>query len=225
MKSAFDSVLEMVQAAVLHSMADTPPTVEDIAAKVDMVLSMPMGWKDQVDREEVIKALELRFSIWIGRESVLSNDDGHVAWLNATRKGGWRYWPRYRQWLEARWSPHAVEALDQVTDRIVGLLEDPARPGAWDRRGLVVGHVQSGKTANYTAVVSKAADAGYKLIIVLAGMHKNLRSQTQMRLDEGFLGYQTMPNHAQGNELRTIGVGLLDSDPAIRPDYVRLNSR
>ena len=220
MKTAFESVLEMAQAAILHSKGDAPLTLEDIADKVDMVLAMPMGWKNEVDRAAVIKALELRFSVWIGREGVLSQNDDHEAWLSAARKQGWRYWPRYRQLLEAELAPASVDKLDDVSEKVLSLLEDPRRQGRWDRRGLVVGHVQSGKTANYTGVICKAADAGYKLIIVLAGLHKNLRSQTQMRLDEGFLGYETMPNRVQGNELRTIGVGLLDSDPSIRPDYV-----
>lgn len=220
MKNAFESVLMMAQAAIYHNMGDAPLTPEDIASKVDMVLSMPMGWKDKIDRDAVIKELERRFSIWIGRESVLSSDDDHQPWLNAARKSGWRYWPRYKQWLETQWSGVSVEKLDEVTDRVTGLMEDPNRDGPWDRRGLVVGHVQSGKTANYSGVICKAADAGYKLIIVLAGMHKNLRSQTQMRLDESFLGYETMPARAQGSELRTIGVGIFDSDISIRPDYV-----
>ena len=56
---------------------------------------------------------------------------------------------------------------------------------------MVVGQVQSGKTANYTGLICKAADAGYKLIVVLAGLHNSLRSQTQLRLDEGFLGFDT----------------------------------
>ena len=77
------------------------------------------------------------------------------------------------------------------------------------------------KTSNYIGLICKAADAGYKLIVVLSGLHKNLRSQTQMRLDEGFLGYETLPpQEAQTRELRTIGAGLVDSDPGIRPDYV-----
>ena len=79
---------------------------------------------------------------------------------------------------------------------ILGLLEDPLRADPWDRRGLVVGHVQSGKTSNYTGLICKAADAGYKIIIVLAGLHNNLRSQTQIRLEEGFLGYETTANAA-----------------------------
>ena len=56
---------------------------------------------------------------------------------------------------------------------------------------MVVGQVQSGKTSNYTGLINKAADAGYKLIIVLAGMHDSLRSQTQIRIDEGFIGRTT----------------------------------
>lgn len=223
MPSDFENVLKISQALIQDEIGEghTPVTIDLIYAKVDQVLEMKTKWKGTVNRLALIKELETRFSIWIGKETFLSNDDDHVAWLSGSRKEGWRYWPRYRQWLEDRWAPTSVEALDQVTDRIVGLLEHPDRPGPWDRRGLVVGHVQSGKTANYTGLICKAADAGYKLIVVLAGLHSNLRSQTQMRLDEGFLGYETMPRRqAQGTELRTIGVGLIDSDPTIRPDYV-----
>ena len=78
--------------------------------------------------------------------------------------------------------------LDEVTDRTLGLLGNPREDGPWDRRGMVVGHVQSGKTANYTGLVCKAADAGYRLIVVIAGIHNNLRNQTQERIDEGFIG-------------------------------------
>ena len=81
--------------------------------------------------------------------------------------------------------------MGERTDEILKRLEDPAREGEWDRRGMVVGSVQSGKTANYTGLICKAVDTGYRIIIVLAGMHNNLRSQTQLRLDEGFLGFDT----------------------------------
>lgn len=137
-------------------------------------------------------------------------------WLNAARKREWRYWQRYREWLERDLSFTAVDALDRSTDSVLGLLEDPSREGSWDRRGLVVGHVQSGKTGNYTGLICKAADAGYKIIIVLAGLHNNLRSQTQMRLDEGFLGYETKP---APDDIRIIGVGEIDGDQSIRPNY------
>lgn len=221
MRSDFETVLQMAQALVQNDAGDEPVSRDLIARSVDGVMRMNSRWSSTVDRTQVIAELETRFSIWIGRERVLESDAGHVPWLIAARKGGWRYWPRYREWLDATWSPHSVDALDRVTDRVIGLLEDPAREGSWDRRGLVVGHVQSGKTANYTGLISKAADAGYKVLIVLTGVHKNLRSQTQMRLDEGFLGYETMPPAAARSAApRTIGVGIINSDPAIMPDYV-----
>ena len=87
--------------------------------------------------------------------------------------------------------PVTVKKLHQVTDDILDLMNDP-KTRQWDTRGLVMGHVQSGKTANYVGLITnKAADAGYRIIIVLAGLHNSLRSQTQMRIDEGFIGRDT----------------------------------
>jgi hypothetical protein len=221
MKSDFDTVLVMVQAMLQNDLGSAPLTREMIEAKIDLVLSMNPAWKLSVDRQALVAQMETRFSIWIGRAVTLTGDDDHVPWLTSPRKDGWRYWPRYRQMLGEKWASPAVDALDAITDDILGRLEDPKRLQSWDRRGLIVGHVQSGKTSNYCGLINKAADAGYKVIIVLAGLHKNLRSQTQMRLDEGFLGYETMPfREKKDGELKSIGVGLIDSDPTLRPDYM-----
>lgn len=218
-KSDDQAVLELSQTLLQNELGEEALTLAGIGAVVDQVLSMNPRWRDNVEREAIVRELETRFSVWIGRTRILENNEDHEAWLTAERKDGWRLWPRYRQYLEQNWSVAAVEGLEDATDQILGRIEDPERTGPWDRRGLVVGHVQSGKTSNYTGLLCKAADAGYKVIIVLAGIHKNLRSQTQMRLDEGFLGYETMPGRdTQG--LRSIGVGLIDSDHDIRPDYV-----
>ncbi len=126
-----------------------------------------------IDQEAAVAELIRRFSHWIGKDSTLQDTTGHVGWLDSARKRDWRYWARYAGYLERKLAPDVVDALDKSTDGILGLLEDPKREGAWDRRGLVVGHVQSGKTGNYSGLVCKAADAGYKIIIVLAGMHNN----------------------------------------------------
>src|SRR5439155_6123792 len=56
------------------------------------------------------------------------------------------------------------------------------------RHGLVVGYIQSGKTANMAALMAKAADAGYKIIIVFAGILNTLRQQTQLRFDQELTG-------------------------------------
>ena len=190
------------------------PTLID--EKVDLVLKMSPAWGVGLDRQAVADELIRRSSHWIGQDSILKSGFNHQPWLLAGRKSDWRYWRRYREWLEAKMSMTAVDGLERSTDEVLGLLEDPLREGAWDRRGMVVGHVQSGKTGNYTGLICKAADAGYKIIIVLAGLHNNLRSQTQMRLDEGFLGYETRPS---ADEMRIIGVGKIDGDPAIRPNF------
>ena len=194
--------------------AVTPAFIGEI---IDRVLTLKSAWAAAIDREAVQVELIRRFSMWMGENATLKNEAGHETWLNAQRKSQWRYWQRYREYLERKMATSVVDGLDEVTDDILALLEDPLRSGSWDRRGMVVGHVQSGKTGNYTGLVCKAADAGYKIIIVLAGIHNNLRSQTQMRLDEGFLGYET---HPDPESIRPIGVGLLDADPSIRPNYV-----
>jgi hypothetical protein len=209
-------VIKFVQELLLEEEDRSAITPALISERIDTVLAMRRSWGEGLDREAAIDELIRRFSLWIGRDATLKNDAGHVDWLNAARKRDWRYWQRYREWLERELSPRAVDALDRSTDSILELLEDPGRDDFWDRRGLVVGHVQSGKTSNYTGLICKAADAGYKIIVVLAGLHNNLRSQTQMRLDEGFLGYETAP---QFRDTRIIGVGEIDGDPSIRPNY------
>jgi hypothetical protein len=104
-------------------------------------------------------------------------------------------------------APTVVNNLDKQTDMILERLEDPSREGPWDRRGMVVGSVQSGKTANYVGLICKAVDAGYKLVIVLAGIHSNLRSQTQLRIDEGVLGFDTKKSRRLDKNNRWVGVG------------------
>ena len=216
-KSLTDAIT--IAQTLLRSQADKSKiTAALIAERVDQAALVIEGsGSDKVDREEAVKELVRRYSRWIGKDSTLQDIDGHFTWLDSARKADWRYWRRYEQMLEAKLPIDVVSALDASTDGILGLLEDPRREGSWDRRGLVVGHVQSGKTGNYSGLVCKAADAGYKIIIVLAGLHNNLRSQTQIRLEESFLGYETS---ATGDPGKAIGVGEIDSDPAIHPNCI-----
>ena len=123
------------------------------------------------------------------------------------------YWNRYRKLLVSRdFSRHVLATMDSVTDRILGLLENPKKEGEWDRRGMVMGHVQSGKTANYTGLVCKAADAGYRVIIIIAGIHNNLRNQTQRRIDEGLVGFDSTGRlRGMLPQQSLLGVGRFDS--------------
>ncbi|CAL9541096.1 Z1 domain-containing protein [Streptomyces sp. enrichment culture] len=103
------------------------------------------------------------------------------------------YWPAYRRLLTDKgWPAHAVAGLDVATDHVLERLADPTRPDAYQSKGLVVGYVQSGKTANFTGVIAKAVDAGYRLVIVLGGTLNMLRGQTQRRLDMELVGRENI---------------------------------
>ncbi len=97
------------------------------------------------------------------------------------------YWNRYHDYLSKSLSPDVIKTIDVDTDIVMNNLENPYAQ-SFSRYGMVVGHVQSGKTGNYSALVCKAADAGYKFIVVIAGGINNLRNQTQERLNESFIG-------------------------------------
>ncbi|POX44213.1 Z1 domain-containing protein [Streptomyces sp. Ru72] len=103
------------------------------------------------------------------------------------------YWPSYRSYLEKKgWAPEAVASLDVASDAVVERLADPTRAEAYQAKGLVVGYVQSGKTANFAGVIAKAVDEGYRLVVVLGGTLNMLRAQTQRRLDMELVGRENI---------------------------------
>jgi hypothetical protein len=106
------------------------------------------------------------------------------------------YWSSYVQYLREKrsWEDASILNLDNSTRAIVECLADPEGKEAYAARGLVMGYVQSGKTANFTGVVARAADAGYRLVVVLAGTWNILRNQTQRRLDKELLGKELLQN-------------------------------
>lgn len=124
------------------------------------------------------------------------------------------FWMRYREYLanEKLWKKSMItRSIDSTTDTIMNSIANPIANVANEKRAMVVGYVQSGKTANYIGLINKALDAGYKYIIVLSGIHNNLRSQTQSRIDEEVLGYETSSIAKQRQRERAeknkIGVG------------------
>lgn len=188
----------------------TPLTLADIEATVDEELQHPR-YRDAVDRRKLISDLQELYTVWTNEPGAISGDDNHQPWL-AARRGliNWRYWGRYELYLQndQKLAPAAVANIDRVSEEVLSRLEDPERDGPWDRRGLVMGSVQSGKTGTYTGLICKAADAGYKVIVVLAGLHNNLRSQTQIRLDEGFLGYKAVDPKSAKTGFTPTGVAV-----------------
>ena len=142
----------------------------------------------EAQMEEAAKLIEAQLSISMTDASSIQVK--FEKWLPGRRTTLVPYfYERYRKYLGNRGFGSAVlGVLDKDTDKIVGLMQNPNKSGCWARLGLVVGHVQSGKTANYTGVLCKAAAYGYKFIVILAGIQEDLRVQTQDSIEEGFHG-------------------------------------
>ena len=190
-------------------MVERPITLEALDRAVSAVGSMPQF--GALDLGRLRRELEANNNIRVGGYSVIDDRD-FQAWVRAAREERtFDWWGRYRHWLAVRkrLPREVLEQLDRLTDDILDRLREPRTPGAWDRRGLVVGDVQSGKTSNYTGLICKAVDAGFPLVIVLAGVHNSLRSQTQLRLDEGFLGFDTRLTLRGDQENQRIGAGAM----------------
>lgn len=97
-------------------------------------------------------------------------------------EGAW-CWPPFRRPIEGKWLKDDFRKLNDASTKILAHLPHPTQP-RYAHRGLVVGYVQSGKTANYSALIAKAADVGYRFFIVLSGTTSSLRRQTQERLEK-----------------------------------------
>lgn len=130
------------------------------------------------------------------RARVIVGPDADDNWLSGLDRSGWYYWKTLRTYLllEKNRSKDVVASLDDVSDQVLRHLKPPTQ-SEFDVRGLVLGYVQSGKTANFTALIAKAADVGYRLIVVFSGIDKGLRRQTQLRLNRELTGY---PNNPKG---------------------------
>lgn len=188
-------------------------TSEIIQSEISILLSAYEAAKliEEIDADALYREISSQISVWQPDPSVL-RDRKHVNWVPSLKsKIKWGFWKRYREYLEEEkgWPDNITAKLDSITDNILGDVGNPKQEGSWDRRGMVVGDVQSGKTANYTGLICKATDAGYKLIIVLAGATNDLRSQTQSRLDAEFLGFESEVGKLHDNGSR-IGVGKLE---------------
>jgi len=180
---------------------------EDIPRKADIEsrarqLAPLLGYDG--DLRLAVEEAMIAIDTWMGAGvSLVDNEAYHDEEWVYKRDIEWTYSDAYEGYLRGeKWQPSLVQKLSDVGSKILGQLQDPTSEGSWNRRGLVIGHVQSGKTANYMGVIAKAADAGYKFIIVIAGIHNNLRKQTQERIDEGFIGRSSDPENRVA-----IGVG------------------
>lgn len=145
--------------------------------------------------KRLLEGLALEMSVAYGESIVIPKPtvikgEGAADWFKESRPLYSYYWPRYSTYLKKvkNWEEETREAIDYSTNEILKSIGNPKQEEDFDVRGLVLGYVQSGKTANFTGLINKAFDVGYKLIIVLGGMHNDLRSQTQIRLEQEVVG-------------------------------------
>jgi len=158
--------------------------------------------EDKADLTNKIKSI---YSIYQEEGYAILGDYEHdYEWYNTLKsKKDFKeyYWDRYKNYLliNKHFSTNVLNTLDKDTSKIMSYLGNPNEGDkSFSIRGLVVGDVQSGKTSNYLGLLSKAADSGYKIIIVLTGTIENLRKQTQIRIEEGFIGYDSVNGNDVG---------------------------
>lgn len=204
-----ENVLRIENAVIATLNLDHLPTEEAILGLVEGFRAMFQVSDDE--RDIIVRRLHARLRIVMDTGSAVVEKD-HQSWLPARRPDmDPYYWQRYEKYLNRNgWPPRVTSTLDRIADEVLDLMGDPSKDGQWKRRGLVMGDVQSGKTATYIALCCKAADAGYRLIILMTGTLENLRRQTQERLDAGFVGLDSAGLLSQQRITREVGVGLLD---------------
>lgn len=167
------------------------------------------------ERLLVINKIKAVHSVYQEEGDVLLGDYDHdYKWYDNFLEEGHDeyYWTRYKNYLavQKHFPPEVIKRLEETTlRRIMSYLGNPNESDSvFSVRGLVMGDVQSGKTSNYLGLVTKAADAGYKVIFILTGTIENLRKQTQERVEEGFVGYDV-------TTAADVGVGRGDRMPRL----------
>lgn len=202
MNAEQNKVLSMAQIGLSEQTIDEQILVEHVNKLGEMYnLS-------ENEKVEVIKELQVRMAIKMD-SGVVIKEKNHTPWYNyAKRNIKSTFHDRYRLFLmkENGFSKQVVDKLDGVTDEIMDLIGNPKSQNGFSRKGLVIGDVQSGKTSTYISLINKAADAGYKVIILLTGTIEKLRKQTQERLDYGFIGIDSKV-FMEENKNSDVGVG------------------
>ncbi len=196
---------------------DAINTIVENTFKARSILNLDIS---EDEKESVRKEILSNNKILLGLGAVLVQRK-HNKWF-AQRKDTlpMKYWERFEQYmLQDRGMPsNVVSSMDKVSDEIVDLLGDPTRGDESEqRRGLIIGDVQSGKTINYSGIICKAVDAGFRTVILLTGTTNDLRQQTQIRIDEAFVGVDSNLMNEEANKLSPIGVGKFNPDPSLRP--------
>ena len=192
---------------------------ENINSYIDKVTSSFPIPCDEETRKRLFTDVEYQFKITHAKGNVIFDDyDSRQEWYSNERIGNPYFWNKYKALLLANpsFNRKSINLLDEDTlPNIMNCLGNPNDQfeGKRFRRGLIIGDVQSGKTATYSGLICKAADAGYKVVILLAGITESLRQQTQERIDESIIG---ITSRGKGRNVASIRVGVGKDNKELR---------
>lgn len=204
MNSILQSARAIAHTLLNHHSGDI--TDEVILEIIEKVKAINIIDGQQFDEQILFEILQADSSKGKGEITILADDI--EPWLNEEKASiSFELWNRYKLYMAENDPSFPINELDDFTDRILDKCVNPKNTGSWDRRGMVVGHVQSGKTSNYVGLINKATDAGYKVIVVIAGTISSLRRQTQERIDTGYIGRNSSAFINNQKENRITGVG------------------
>ncbi len=202
----------LYQMALSRIQSLTNPSETKIEEEIRQIAELP--YFESINEETILDTIsKIEFHEGISMQDaacIAEKEEDFIRWLTPERREDTKriYSEDYNDYLinESNYPRKVVSSIDDATERILAGCGDPLNLNSWTRRGMVVGSVQSGKTSNYIGLITKAADYGYKVIIVIAGIHENLRKQTQERVNHGFIGYDRDANILEGVR---IGVGKI----------------
>ena len=167
-----------------ESLNNYPKNSNERREKINEIIGLPL---------DVIQVLDRLIPQIITEHTVIFSDKPSEPWIYKV-DSTFHYWNSFKNHLLNKKLKNdskkheIVDDLDESSNIVLDFLEKPTRDKPYQTKGLVIGHVQSGKTQHMEALVSKAIDAGYKIIILLTGRHTLLRQQTQKRFDQDILG-------------------------------------
>jgi hypothetical protein len=210
---------ELLEQYVNVSMQDGHLAEAELLERLRQFNQLAPPQLSETELQVIARRLGERLNIDVDRGTVITSTD-YEPWLKDVQRNlDWGRWLAYKQLMISQQRPlKVIDKLDELTDEILDLAGNPKLDGVWARRGLVLGDVQSGKTGTYLGLFNKAADAGYRLFILLAGNTEVLRQQTQARVDEAFIGRdsarQVQRNGTDATPSKLIGVGNIRRDLA-----------
>lgn len=207
--------LKQITFALINAIKETGAEVkfENINSYIDKATKLFPIPCDEKTRKRLFTDVEYQFKITHAKGNVIFDDyDSRQEWYSNERIENPYFWNKYKALLLANpsFNIKSINLLDEDTlPNIMNCLGNPNDKfeGKRFRRGLIIGDVQSGKTATYSGLICKAADAGYKVVILLAGITESLRQQTQERIDESIIGITNRGKGCSNTASPRVGVG------------------